>query len=127
MNLHGCTAWRQNNHGIPIQPTKEEILYAAQFYQGKYKIKYRLDGKHRKGISDVLGCLPWGQLIAVEIKTGKDRQSSEQKIFQEDIEKNNGIYLIIENTDQLIEKIDNLFYDKSLIVKILDMFKQIKK
>lgn len=108
LSARGCTAWRQNNHPVPIEPSKDDVLAAAA-NGGKLKLKFRKNPQQLKGIGDVQGTLPWGQSIYVEIKTGRDRQSQEQKMFQDDIIRRNGIYLIIKNTDQLIYYTDLIF------------------
>jgi hypothetical protein len=60
----------------------------------------------QKGIADVVGCVK-GRFISVEVKAGKDRQSTDQKVFQQDIELSGGAYFLVHSTDEFLEKFDN--------------------
>lgn len=53
----------------------------------------------KKGNADVTLCL-LGQYIGIEAKTGTGRQSDDQKLAQEDIEKAGGIYLVVRTIDE---------------------------
>lgn len=46
------------------------------------------------GSSDIIGILPTGQFLGVEVKTGNARQSDKQKAFQHAIEKRGGAYYV---------------------------------
>lgn len=47
---------------------------------------------HRiKGISDILGIMPNGKLLAIEVKTKAGKLSVEQKIFLDEINKRGGL------------------------------------
>ena len=63
---HRGYAWRQNSGGV-----YDRNIGA-----------YRMSAK--KGVSDILACFQ-GQLIAIEIKIGKDRLSPEQTGFLENV------------------------------------------
>lgn len=62
----------------------------------------RIKGQGTNGTSDLKAIIK-GQMIAIEIKYGKDRQSEAQKEYQAKIEKSGGIYLIVKDLD--------VFYD----------------
>lgn len=47
------------------------------------------------GSSDVIGLMPGGRMICVEIKTGKAVQKKEQKNFEEMIRSLGGIYIVV--------------------------------
>lgn len=55
----------------------------------------------QKGIADILCCMK-GQFVAIEIKVGKDKQSVEQRIFQQEIEIAKGTYVIIRDIDDAV-------------------------
>jgi hypothetical protein len=81
------TAWRQNNVGV---------------WDAKAGT-YRKGGLgSRKGIPDIMGCLPpHGRMLAVEVKGPKGVQSSEQKGFQRDITRMGGLYLLVRDVEEL--------------------------
>jgi len=68
-------------------------------------------GKHisnpyaMKGVSDILGVMPdgTGRLLAVEIKTARGRQSSDQVLFQKRLEAAGGVYVLARSIDDVIE------------------------
>ena len=69
MRLHNVFCWRQNNGGVFDPKTKQ--------FRSKRKSVYDING-----IPDIIGILPNGKLIGVEVKGPKTRQSEMQKIFQ---------------------------------------------
>jgi len=75
---HGGYAWRASSTGI----------YDQQ------KRAYRTAAK--KGVSDILACFK-GQLIAIEVKIGKDKLSFEQEGFLENISVAGGNYYVASN------------------------------
>lgn len=56
----------------------------------------------KRGSSDIIGILPDGRFLGVEVKIGKDKQKPEQVIFQERIERNGGVYILIYDIQDLI-------------------------
>lgn len=62
-----------------------------------------------KGVSDILGILPDGRFLAVEVKRQKGgRVSPDQKDFIRNIQQNNGIALVINDSKELEEKMKEL-------------------
>lgn len=91
INTHpGCVAYRINNVGVWDE--------AKQVHRG---------GNTQKGIPDIMGSLR-GRFIGIEVKAGKDRQSAEQKIVQFEIERANGVYLLIHSTDEFLSELNKL-------------------
>lgn len=82
LNLLGHFAWRQNNGML----------------KGKYRIGI-------KGLPDIFCLTKTGKLVAIEVKIGKDKQSEDQKIFQDQIERHDGHYIIIKK----FEDVENFF------------------
>jgi hypothetical protein len=46
------------------------------------------------GVADIIGLLPDGRFLAIECKTGKNKQTSSQIEFQRGIEANHGVYFL---------------------------------
>lgn len=66
------------------------------------------DGRRRltfgiKGGSDLIGLIaPSGRLLAIECKTGKAKQSKEQKAFQAMVEKFGGVYVLARSVEDAV-------------------------
>ena len=54
---------------------------------------YYIPGTMTKGSADISATIN-GQSVKIEVKIGKDRQSKDQKAYQQEIEKAGGIYVI---------------------------------
>lgn len=70
----GIFAWR-NNTGMA--------------WIGNHPIRFGLPGS-----GDILGLLPDGKFLSIECKSKTGKQSDVQKRFQENIEQNNGVYVL---------------------------------
>jgi len=81
IKLKGGIAYRINNMGV---------------YDAKLG-KFRTSGT-KKGIPDIIG-IHKGRFIGVEIKIGKDRQSDDQKLREQEIIKAGGYYYIAKEFD----------------------------
>ena len=57
------------------------------------------------GVSDILGVLPDGTFVAIEVKTAKGRVSENQKKFLEDIQRCNGIAFVARSIDDVRERL----------------------
>lgn len=55
----------------------------------------------KKGSSDILGCLPGGRFLAVEVKAPDGRLSPEQKEFLEKIRGLGGLALVVKSMREL--------------------------
>jgi hypothetical protein len=74
------------------------------FRQNNIPTRRRANTTH-KGVADVMGCTKKGTALAIEIKVGRDQQSEDQKIFQENFEKRNGIYILARKLEDVTERI----------------------
>lgn len=81
--MPNCAAYRINNVGVWDEAKKIHRKSNTQ-----------------KGIADILACMN-GFFVALEIKVGKDSQSHDQKIFEQEIKLSKGTYVIIKDTDDL--------------------------
>ena len=78
---------------------------------GNYNPKtnsYYKNPRLTKGVADIIGLLPSGQLLAIECKFGKNKQSEAQKEFQTQVVANNGVYLLIYNLEEVEEYFNKL-------------------
>lgn len=79
---HKCFIWRNNTGSYET---------AAGHY-----VSYGL-----KGSPDIIGMLPNGRFLGVEVKTDTGKQTKEQKQFEERCKACGGIYIIARSIDDL--------------------------
>lgn len=80
--LHRIFAWR-NNTGSYKTPEGRFIRYG------------------HVGSADILGILPDGRFLAVEAKTATGTQSKAQRVFQEMVTRNGGVYILARSVADL--------------------------
>lgn len=63
----------------------------------------------RAGAPDLLLIIPSGgyNLLAMELKVGKNGQTANQKYFQQLITEQGGLYVVVRSLDQFIDTIEN--------------------
>ena len=94
LNLKGYKAWRNNNGAVFNVKT-----------QGFQRSKTRV-----LGISDILGFnRKTGKIIAVEIKTGKDKLSSEQSLFLSEVITAGGIGIVANTSIDFESQFENYY------------------
>jgi len=74
--------------------------------------QYLSNPQHKAGVGDIIGLLPNGQHLEIEVKTATGKQSPVQLIHQKRIEANGGVYLLARD----IKTVDNRlaqFYKKA--------------
>lgn len=76
LQLHKILAWRSNN--VPVFDTVRKCFRS---FTGL------------KGVSDILGILPGGRLLAVECKIGKNKLTPEQEWFLAEVNRLGGVGL----------------------------------
>ena len=54
-----------------------------------------------RGVADILGIMPGGRFLAVEVKAAKGRQSPDQKHFEELVKRAGGIYVLARSIDDV--------------------------
>jgi hypothetical protein len=81
LQLHKIFCWR-NNTGAT--------------WMGGRPIFYGL-----KGSADIIGMLPNGRFLAIEVKTETGKQSDSQKAFEKKVLENHGVYLLIHSAGEL--------------------------
>jgi hypothetical protein len=86
LNQNGIFAFRVNNGAVYDSTT------VAYRNRGKFSLK---------GVSDILGVMPDGRLLAIEVKTKTGRVSAEQNAFVKKITSRNGIGIIARSLDDV--------------------------
>lgn len=82
-----------------VSVTGRWVKDSNHIYGGKY-IKAAID----RGFSDLLLVVN-GKPIFVEVKIGSDRQSEDQKKFEKRVTDSKGVYFIVKNFNEFLEKI----------------------
>lgn len=88
LKSRGIFFWSQNNVGI-YDPVRKRFR--------KSHNPFRI-----KGVSDILGVLPCGRLLCIEVKTKRGYPTPEQKLFIENVNLNGGLAFIARNIDDVI-------------------------
>jgi hypothetical protein len=101
LNLSGHFAERTGNEGRVIDGRKAYTdVLGRQKTIGTVK---RIPSSGVKGTSDVKSVIN-GKMVAIEIKTGLDRQSEAQKAYQKRVEQAGGVYWIVKSFDDFYQK-----------------------
>jgi Holliday junction resolvase len=77
-----CVAYRVNNTGI--------------WDEGK---KLFRKANTQKGLPDIFACIR-GRFVGIEVKAKGDRESTDQKIVEQEIKAAKGVYLLTHSTDE---------------------------
>ena len=92
LQKQGIFCWRQNN-GATYDPKL-----------GGYRFNY----SSIKGVPDIVGLLPNGKFLGVEVKSVKGKMSPEQFIFAKRIRESNGVYILARSAADVDNIVDNL-------------------
>jgi hypothetical protein len=87
--LRGIFHWRANQGAIPCE--------------GGYR---RFNGM--RGVSDLLGVLPGGRLLAIEVKRPGERPTPEQRAFLDTVTQLGGMAILVCSVEQLQASLDQL-------------------
>lgn len=60
------------------------------------------------GSADLTGILPGGRRLEIEVKRPRERQTSQQLLFQDMIEKYGGLYILAKSVEDVKKKIEAL-------------------
>jgi len=60
-----------------------------------------------KGCSDILGCLPDGRFLAIEVKRPGKKPTADQSDFLQSITNHGGLAIVVHSVDELIQELDN--------------------
>jgi hypothetical protein len=92
LDLKGIFAWRQNTAGVYNPKTDS----------------YRFHGL--RGVSDILGCLPDGKLLAVEVKQPGNKPTPDQNSFLNNVAERGGIACCVHSVDELADDLKSCGY-----------------
>lgn len=70
-------------------------------FVGEYKGKTRFLRYGYPGSADILGMLPDGRFLAIEVKRPGNKLSDMQKVFAKKTVKNKGVYMVVHSVDEL--------------------------
>jgi hypothetical protein len=91
--LHACLAWL-HKYGV----------FAYRQNTGTAWINGQPVSFGYPGSADIIGLLPTGRFLAVECKSTTGKQSEKQRKFQQKIEQNGGVYLLVRSERDLEEQ-----------------------
>lgn len=83
---NGVFAWRQNNGGV-YDPMRKQ---------------YRANSS-MAGVPDIIGIMPDGRFIGIEVKSPKGKQSEYQKAFEAKCKDKQGIYIVAKTMDDFLQ------------------------
>jgi hypothetical protein len=95
LSLNGIYAWKVNNVGV-FDPIRKVYRKAHSPYI-------------RKGIADILGILPDGRLLAIEVKSASGRLSPEQKDFLMTINQKGGLGIMARSLTHVMQHVQPVF------------------
>jgi len=81
--LMRIVAWKNSNVGIYNKKTRSFIP------------------SHTRGVSDILGILPTGRFLAIEVKRPKQKPTEEQQLFLDTINENGGLAFVAHSIDDV--------------------------
>jgi penicillin-binding protein-related factor A (putative recombinase) len=90
----GLMVWKNNSIGV-FDAEKKSFRRPSKF--------------HRNGVSDILGCLPNGRFLAIEVKSKIGRPSPNQLEFITEVQKNGGICFISRSVTQTYNQLVSLY------------------
>lgn len=93
LKLRGVLCFKHRNVGIFRQDTKKYIPLPFG----------------EKGISDIIGCLPNGRFLAIEVKAPGGKPTFEQKGFIERVSYMGGIGMVAYSIDEVEGRLQNEF------------------
>lgn len=89
LKAHGIFCWKTDSVGL-YNPTR--------------KVFMKSHNPHRiKGVADIIGILPDGRMLAIEVKSPKGYPSKDQKEFIANITARGGLAFISRSLDTMIE------------------------
>ena len=88
--IPGLVLWRNNCGVLPMEDGK--------------RIRF---GVGNPGGADLIGCYH-GRFLAIEIKTATGKQTADQRLFQQCVERNGGIYLMPRSVHHAVTMIEAL-------------------
>jgi hypothetical protein len=101
LNLSGHQGERISTTGRMLDNTK--VVKDALGFSRKIGSVNWIKGTGTNGSADISATIK-GKSVKIEVKIGKDRQSEAQKVYQQNIERAGGIYMIAKTWDGFYEQ-----------------------
>jgi hypothetical protein len=102
----GIQAWRQSSEGRYLKGKEYTDMFGRKKEE---KGMYIPRAGGARGSADITCTIPpLGRRLEIEVKFGKDRQSDDQKKFQQQIESMGGIYIIVKTWQDFEFQINKL-------------------
>jgi hypothetical protein len=111
VNMSGYHAERINTMGRVIDKRKNVTDVVGR--QKTIGSMTYIPTSGQRGSADISCTLAGGKSVKIEIKIGKDRQSEHQKVYQQQIERSGGIYIIVRSMEDFLNYWDNLTINKN--------------
>jgi hypothetical protein len=93
----GVFCWRQNTVGV---------------YDEKRGCYIRNNSRYViRGVSDILGVLPNGRILAIEVKSRKGKVSPDQEAFLKNVLLKGGVAILARSLEDVIAELDYLVFD----------------
>ena len=107
LSREGCRPVWTNDTGAAVSPAilKHRISerdVGKTIGQALPKSLTRLIRYGRVGSSDILGVMPGGRFLGVEVKVGSNTQSEEQERFQAAVEAAGGLYVLAYSVEDAV-------------------------
>jgi hypothetical protein len=93
LGLMGVFAWRVNQGAMRVPGANGSRERFVRFTRGV------------EGISDIIGILPGGRMLAVECKVGKNDFTIGQRAFVAQVTNLGGLAIVVRSIDELIERV----------------------
>jgi hypothetical protein len=93
LKVRGIFAWRANSGGTMMG-------------EGARKRFVRFNGA--PGCSDVVGVLPGGRVLALEVKRPGGRPTGKQQLFLDTVRRLGGLALCVHSLEELVEDLERL-------------------
>ena len=90
---------------------EKEITYDIRqwlWYKGIYHWKVWQGPMSKNGVSDILGILPGGRLLAVEVKTNRGRVSPLQQLFLDAINRYGGLGFVARSVEDVRREVNHV-------------------
>lgn len=105
VNMSGYHAERINTMGRVIDKRKNVTDVVGR--QKTIGSMTYIPTSGQRGSADISATIA-GVSLKVEVKIGKDRQSSHQKVYQQQIERSGGVYMIVRSMEDFLNYWDTL-------------------
>jgi hypothetical protein len=79
------------------------VAWVARMNSGAFVVEGRFIKAGFRGCSDILGMLKGGRLLAVECKSGKGKETTDQAAFGARVAADGGLYIVARSVDDVME------------------------